>query len=814
MTESLRIALVRPWRDPAFRVLALALAVAAFSIAAVLLLRAELDSRFAQRSAEVLGGETVLEGSRPAEPAQLALLEGIPAARVMNFATVVVDNGQVLLVSAKAVSDSWPLYGQVFTASGRFEPSEPGQSGPASGEVWVGDQLLDRLGKSVGDAVTIGSQSFPITRVVKQEPDQGTGFYSMNPRVLMHVDDIEATGIIGPGTRYRDEWLLLTRPDQPTLDALEATLRPDQEIEDIRDAAVSTLGPLKQLTLWVSLAVLLVTLLCGAAVYLTSGLRVRRRAKLVALLRTFGASRQQVYRRLLASELLALIPVLALASGAGVLLLLWLRLQVGWDQPLAATPRDWFALLLAPVLLLLAYVLPRIHTLVRIPAMAVLRDDGSQNPGALALAAALAAPLLIAMLLTGSLKELIWLLGLLVALAVLLPLLLWPLLVSLEKASHHTAVVPRLALRRLTRRPMLVLPLLAALLLALSVMTLAMLAGQGLLDQWREKLPEQAPNYFAFNVFDADLDALATWQDSHGARSEPLYPIVRGRLTLINGEPVREAVTKESDRARRNLNRDLALTESGELPESNRLLEGSWLTDAAGEVSVESELAEALQLQLGDTLQFITSQTPINVTVTSIREVDWESFAPNFYFMFSPGTMEEQDATWLTSFWLPDGHGSRLAELMTLMPHITLLDVNALLDRAQGVVAQASDATAALAVLLVVAAVLVLLAALLASQQQRAADQALLRTLGGSDALIGRVDRLEFLWLTGLSAATALLVCLAALLPLSDALFGGDLPLSPWLALPILIAGLIWAAGVQASARLRQKPALETLRAQ
>ena len=812
MTEPLRVMLLRPWRDPAFRVLALALAVAAFSIATVLLLRAELDARFQQRSAEVLGGETVLEGSRPAEPAQLQLLADIPAARVMNFATVVVEPEQVLLVSAKAVSDGWPLFGQVTTAAGRFEDTEAGHRGPAPGELWVGDQLLDRLAKRVGDSLTIGSLTLPITRVVKQEPDQGTGFYSMNPRVLMHVDDIPATGIIGPGTRYRDEWLLKSRPDDETLAALKETLRPDQEIEDVTDAALSTLGPLKQLTLWVALAILLVTLLCGAAVYLTSGLRVRRRARLVALLRTFGATRQQVYRRLLVSEVLALAPVLVLATGAGIALLLWVRQQVGWDQPLAAGLRDWLALALAPLLLLMAYVLPRIRALVQVPAMAVLRDEGNQQPGGLALAAALAAPLLIAMLLTGSLSELVWLLALLVALAVLLPLLLWPLLVSLEKASHHTAVVPRLALRRLTRRPMLVLPLLAALLLSLSVMTLSMLAGQGLLEQWREKLPAEAPNYFAFNVFDADLPALADWQSQHGARSEPLYPIVRGRLTLINGEPVREAVTKESDRAQRNLNRDLALTESAELPDSNRLLSGAWLRAAPGEVSVESELAEALQLQLGDTLQFITSQDPVNVTVTSIREVDWESFAPNFYFMFSPGTLDGQDVTWLTSFWLPAGHGSRLAELMSTMPHITLLDVNALLDKAQGIVEQASDATAALAVLLVIAAVLVLLAALLASQQQRASDQALLRTLGASDQLIARVDRLEFLWLAGLAAGAALLVCLAALAPLAEALFDGHWPLSPWLALPLAVAALIWLAGVQASRRLRHRPALDTLR--
>src|SRR5690606_20145880 len=138
---------------------------------------------------------------------------------------------------------------------------------------------------------------------VVQEPDQGGGFYSMNPRVLMHRDDIAATGILAPGSRYSYDIAVLSDDPESVISMLTPTLRPDQKIETIDATLQRTMGPLHQLTRWVSLGVMLITLLCGAAIYLTTSLRVARRATLAALLRTFGASRRTLLQRLLGHEL-------------------------------------------------------------------------------------------------------------------------------------------------------------------------------------------------------------------------------------------------------------------------------------------------------------------------------------------------------------------------------------------------------------------------------------------------------------------------------------------------------------------------------
>lgn len=804
----------RPWRDSAFRLLALALAIAALTLAMAVLLRTELSQRFAVRSAELLGGDLVLTGTRPPEPAQTAVAATLRHSEVVDFTTVLVRGDQVLLVSARAADDSYPLYGALQVAADRFAPPQPRRQGPPAGDLWVADQVIDRLALRPGDALAVGSTQLRFAALIRQQPDQGASFYDMNPRVLFNLADLNATGVIGPGSQLRHR--LLVAGDATAIAraraALLPTLRADQRLETVADAAVRSMGPLREMTLWAGLGVLLVSLLCGAAIYLAASQRVRRRARLAALLRSFGASRHQVLRRVLGDDLVAVLPAVAAGALSGYGLILALRHLLGWQGPLAASPADWLTLALGPLVLWLGFALPQLIALTRVPAMQLLQQrDQQRRTAALELAAALAAPVLLAGLLTDSLAGLGRLLGLLVVLGALLPALLWPLLKAIDAVGDRLPLAARLAVRRLSRRPGLTLPLLAALSLAFAVLALAGLIGTQLPDRWRTQLPARAPNYFVLNLFDTDLDHFQHWLTKHGAEPQPLYPVVRGRLSEVNGEPVREAVTKDDKQAPAALNRDLALTEAAALPASNRIAEGSWQT-AAGGVSIETSLASRLDLRLGDKLMFTTSRGTLSTHITSLRAVNWDSFEPNFYFMFTPGSLAAQDIAWLTSFWLPPGSGSRIAELLRELPHVTVLDVETLLAKAQDIVGQASSATALLALLLLAAALLVLAASLLAGQAQRGRDNALLRALGGGRALLTRVIWIEFLTLGGAAALVATLIAVAAVYPLGELLFDGRLPWSAWLLLPLGLGALVAAGGRIASRRALAEPPLSLLR--
>ncbi len=804
-----------PWRDRAFQLLALAITIASFALSSIILLHAELEQRFAVRTAEMLGGELVLTGTRAPEPDQRKLLSDSLTATVVDFSTVLVHNDELLLVSARAVDEHYPLYGQMQTAPSRFDKAQATAQGPAPGEIWVEDQVLDRLKIKPGDKLAIGSEELLLSRVIQQLPDQSAGFYSMNPRIVFNAKDLASTGVLGPGTRitYRQ----MISGDATTItklqNDLDATLRPDQRLEDIENAAVRSMGPLRQLTLWANLAVLLVAMLCGATIYLATSERVARRARLAGLLRSFGASRRQIISRLLGTEFIAMLPASAIGSLLGIGLISIIHQSLDWQGSLTATGVQWTTILIAPLVLWLAFALPRLTALIRIPAIDVLNQRNKPKPLStnIELTAALGAPVLLAGLLTESLADLGNLLGLLVVLGVGLPALLWPILKTLDLISGKLPLASRLALRRLSRRPALTLPLLAALTMAMAVIALAGQTGNQLLDEWRSRLPQQAPNHFVLNLFEKDFPIFNQWLEKQGAITQPFYPIVRGRLTEINGAPVSEAVTKEKENRNEALNRDLALTEAADMLASNKINSGTW-HPAKGTVSVEQELADRLGLNLGDKLMFITSRGAVRAEIASLREVDWDTFEPNFYFMFAPGGLADQDITWLTGFWLPDGDGKRLADLMTQLPHITLLDVNTLLNKANEIIGQASGATALLAVLLMSAAVLVLAAALLGGQAQRGRDNALLRTLGGDLTLIYRVTWAEFITLCGCAASAAMIIIFAALYPLTAQLLNDTPDLSYWQLVPLLIGLGVASVGVLASRGALNKPALSLLR--
>lgn len=813
--STLRVVL-RPWRDGAFRLLAGALGIAAFALTAMLLLRGELNDRFNQRTAEVMGGELVLDGSRAPEEEQWQLLEGVETATMVRFPTVLVDEDQVMLVSVKAVSPSYPLFGQVAIADSRFGEVRRVPHGPPPGAAWLAGQGMDRMDLSVGDQVTVGKKALTLSAVLKQEPDRGASFYSMNPRLLIHADDLEATGAVARGSRLDYEVGMKGDPARlaEISEQLANSLRPDQELESVEDSQEGTLGPLRQLTLWISLAVLLITLLCGAAIFLATGERVERRSRYAALLRCFGASRRQVMRHLLGHELVAALPASLLGNGLGVLLVIFVREQLGWHQPMAAGPWSWVLVFTGPVLLWASFALPRLVALLRTPAGEVLRAGGGRRRPALEFAAALAGPVTLAAVLTQSWQELWLTLILLVALGTLLPALFWPGLRLLEKRSARWSLALRLALRRLSRRPLLTLPLLAALTLAMATLTLAGQTGNRLIKDWQSQLPEDAPNYFILNLQKPDLPVFRDWLAKHDGRSEPLYPIVRARLTAIDGENMRQATTKEDEERHEALERDLSLTEGSKLPESNRLVEGDWWDEDTPEglVSVEQEVAGELGIEIGNRVAFVDSRGTFSAEVASIREVDWESFEPNFYFMFSPGTLSERPATWLTSFWLPEGSGKRLSELLRELPHITVLDVDTILEQAQEIAGQASLAANLLALLVMGAALLVLGSALMAGQAQRGRDNALLKTLGARRRLVRRVQALEFLLLGGGAALAASLLILAALIPLGRMLFDGVLPLAWWDLLPLAAALLVTAIGLSLSRRSLEAPPLALLR--
>lgn len=816
--------LLRDARAGELRVLFFALLVAVAASTAIGYFGARLNGAMLLRATEFLGADLVLSGSAAALPEQIEVGTqlGLEHAQVVEFASVIAGEQGIQLASIKAASGSYPLRGELKSAAEPYAAEQPG-GGPGPGEAWAEARLFAALDLQVGQSIEVGNRQLRLTRVLTYEPDRAGDFYSLTPRVLINLEDLTSTGVVQPGSRvrYRDLW----RGDSETLaryrEATEKSLAAHQRLEDARDGNRQIGGALGRAERYLNLASLAAVLLAGVAVALSAARFAARRFDASALLRCLGLSRREALS--LFGLQLAMLGLLACLAGA---LLGWIGQLVLFQLlqgllPPGVPPGGLLPAIagMATGLVALAgFALPPLAALGRVPPLRVLRRDLLPVPPSswLVYGAALLALGLIMWRLSLDLKLTLGLLGGGLLATLLLGGVLLFGLNALRRLLARASLPWRLGLGQLLRHPLAAAgQSLAFGLILLAMALIALLRGE-LLDTWQDQLPAESPNHFALNILPEEREAFAVRLAELSPHPAPLYPIVAGRLTLINGEPVQGIVSKESQ-GERAIQRDLSLTWAANLPAGNVLVDGQWWNDLPQSdlpgVSVESELAESLGLKLGDELNFSVGGLERKARVSSLRQVEWDSFQPNFYMVFEPGTLQDLPATYLTSFYLPPHSEKQLVELSRQFPAVTLLQVEALLEQLRSIMAQVSLAVEYVLLFVLAAGLAVLFAGLQATLDERLRQGALLRALGAERRLLLRARRAEFGLLGAGSGLLAAVGCeLASFLLYRYALELQWQP-HPWLLLlPLIGALLVGGAGVWGTRRALNASPLTVLR--
>jgi putative ABC transport system permease protein len=817
--------LLRDARAGELRVLFFALLVAVTASTAIGYFGARLNGAMLLRATEFLGADLVLQGSSAARPEQLQAASTLEHARVVEFTSVIATDTGIQLSSIKAVDNHYPLRGELKSAAQPYGPETAGDR-PAPGEAWVEPRLLAALNLKIGDSIDVGQKTLRLSRVLTYEPDRAGNFYSLTPRVMINLDDLPATGIIQPGSRvtYRELWSGQPEALAAWRQALSEHLDPNQRLLDSRDSNQQIGGALGKAERYLNMASLVAVLLAGVAVALSASRYALRRFDASALLRCLGLSRREVL--VLFCIQLAVLGGLACVSGA---LLGWVA-QLGLFALLqgllpATLPAGGALPALAGIatglVALAGFALPPLAALGRVPPLRVLRRDMlpvATSTWATYGVALLALGLIMWRLSLDLLLTFALLGGGLIA-AVLLGGLLLLGLQSLRRLLVDAPLPWRLGLGQLLRHPLAAAgQALAFGLILLSMALIALLRGE-LLDTWQNQLPKDAPNYFVLNILPAEKQAFADHLRDISARAAPLYPIVPGRLTAIDGKPVAEFVTADS-RGENATQRDLSLTWSADLPSGNRITAGQWWNSAAPTsdsdvpgVSVEAKLADSLKLKLGDTLTFNVAGMIRDVKVTSLRDVSWDNFQPNFFMIFQPGTLKDLPTTSLTSFYLAPGHDQQIVELARAFPASTLLQVEALLEQLRSILAQVTLAVEYVLLFVLAAGMTVLFSGLQATLDERIRQGALLRALGAERRLLVKARRIEF---GLLGAASGLLAALGTEL-ISWVLYRFAFHLQwsphPWLLiLPLIGALLIGGAGIFGTRRALNASPLTVLR--
>lgn len=752
------LALVRPGE---LRVLGLALLSAVAAASAVQLFSDRVGRAIAAQTGETLGADLIISSRTPLEAALRQNWEALALRQteVIQLPSVIWHGDKSQLAGLKAVQEAYPLKGHLRTAPAPLQAEQRTTAVPPPGEAWADAQLWSALALKPGDSVELGAARLRITRLLSYEPDRGTGYVDIAPRLLINQADLAATELLQPGSRaqYR---VLLAGPADLLEKVRKIELPPGVKLLSPRDARPEIRSAIERAESFLALAAMTASLLGAVAIALCAHQYGQRLQADVALLRCLGARRPAIIQALL----LSLLVIALVAGGSGALLGLGAQAALAGaaeilQLPSLPPPRA-SALLqawLMAAMLLAGFALPPLLGATRASPLQVFQARPGQRGRAPWRLAALLGLIGILALQTRDWKLLAYVGAGQFLTAALLALLTWLMLLALRGVRGQGLRGWRLGLGNLLRRPALSLAQSVALGLGLLALLLLTVVRNDLLQGWQDKLPADTPNQFLINIQQDQLVPLRDFLAERGISAQRIWPMTRARLVGINGQTVRSEDFADPE-TQRWINRDFNLSWAEELGSDNRLVEGPWW-GAAGQgqpwLSADTYARERLQLKLGDKLQLDFAGEKRTFIVRNFREVDWESFQPNFFLLCPPGIIEDMPATWLTSFYLPDELRPELRSLSRRFPNITVLDLQAMMQQVRQIMQRIVGALEVVFAFTLAAGFTVLLAAMETGRAERAREMALMRTLGASKREIRAALLAEFAGLGLLSGLVA-----------------------------------------------------------
>lgn len=756
---------VRDWRAGELRILGLALVIAVASVTSVGFFADRVRQALAREAHQLMGADLVLVADHPWQRAvrDEVARRSLKLAESTTFISMARAGEQAQLVAVKAVSNGYPLRGKLRVAPKLNAPDAEAEAVPQPGSAWVDERLALALSLQVGDALDLGNTSLAVSAILTLEPDRGASFFNIAPRLMIHVDDVPATGLVQAGSRVH--YQLLAAGEREAVAAFESwvttRLGRGESLQSLTNARPEIRASLERAEKFIGLTALLAVVLAGVAIALATRRYTLRHLDGYAVMRCAGASQRQLFR-LFAGEFGALGAIAcALGCAAGYvaqLAIAWLVAElvaVRLPPPSALPALQGF---LTGMALLLGFALPPLLQLKNVPALRVIRRDIGP-PGENALIAYAAGFVTIAALLVWQAGEarlgLIVLGGFGVAVA-LFGGIAFGALQALGRAKGGAGLAWRHGLASLRRRASTNTMQIMALAIGLTAILLLTFTRGDLLKTWQAKIPAEAPNRFIVNIQPEQHAPLLEFFRENGLPLPATYPMVRGRYVALNGAPV--AVDRFQERGRRLVEREFNLSYMDALPRHNRVTEGRWFNRedlASGALSVEEGIARTLGWAIGDRLTWQVAGQTFSAPIVSLRALDWDSMQVNFFVIATPGLLEHAPKSHITSFYLPSAQAPFTHRLSQRFPNMTVIDMSAILRQAQNVMDHVIRTVQMMFLFAVGAGILVLYSALLATQDERVQEAAVMRALGASRAQVLAAQRAEFVALGAIAGLLA-----------------------------------------------------------
>lgn len=790
--------LIKPLLQQSFRsqsswLLMMALSLAICATTALNLASDQIKRAINLQAADLLAADMVLNSNQPLDKKYIeqAKAEGLTLSEVTVFSTMASTEQQFVMVLVKAVQSNFPLRGELTVKPAR-------QKIVPQGEVWLSPRAKDLLGIKLGDTVNIADAKLRFTAVIEKDSNQETGFSAFSPLVLINRDNIAQTQAIQPGSRIDYRLLLSSVQNHPLVhyqqwfNIQQKSTVSDKEdkvggvkLKDAKNSNTRLLKPIENLEKFLQLSNLLTVLLCGLAIALSTQRYVQQNQDYIALIRCLGASKKNLLMAFFILISLVMLSsacigsVFGIGLGYGLLQLMLqfipqVNLDIAWGSVLVEAVPIAF---LTSGLVLVGFVFPKIYQLLTTPPIRVLRALPSLNVYAvITVCTGFLSLAILGIFLTQSMMLTLQVLVGISALAVVIYSVLWLVFKGIKQLKNTWSTYVRTAHYSALQ--------VTALSLGLSLIAVLVVLRSDVLSRWQAELPANTPNQFVYGLPPIDQPDFERELQSKGWPHTALYPNIRGRLIAKNGQGFSKQMIQSSD----SLQRELNLTQAQQYPADNNILQGESTFRHAHEVSVEQDIAKKLNIQIGDKLTFSLPEGHVQAKVINIRSVQWQSFSPNFYFIFSPNSFDRNEGSYLGSFFVPNAEKSQILPLIQHYSTTVFIDITLILDQVKQLISIMVKIITVLALLVALSGFLVLMACINILIEERKKEVALWRAFGSTKANIRRMMTIEFAFI---GLASGIMACLFA--ELIDFIASHQIGLSPqlhlelWLILPVVM---------------------------
>lgn len=699
--------LLRDYRSKEIRILIAVVLCAVVCLTAIGFSIDSVKQKLNATSATLLGGDRVISAGVPIAENIINLAKDlqIKYTKTITFYSMLSTDKELMLASIKAVEPNYPLLGALQISTNLNSLGLATNEIPSPGEVWIEARAALQLDIIVGDYIDVGNAKLKVVAILTNEPDRIADGFTFAPRVIMNMNNAADTLALLDGSRAEYKLLIVGSPAElAAFDAQLIKILPKEHEVKTVTTKTNAFKNLDLATNYLTLGILINIVLAAVAVSVAANRYSTMHMIDAAILRCLGASSRQIMVMYSSSLLFAAIVIGLLGSAIGfvihqIIAAVLLR-YINLELPNPGIMPMWLGILCALVLVM-GVGLPAILALTKVPPLQVLqratRYTKNNN---------------------------------------------WRLKFNL---SHRLPTNLKLSLNNIAYNSQNNLLQVLAFALVICVALLLFVIRGDLLNSWQLQLPQSTPNYFALNIPAEIMPQLSKFLTDNKIQSDNFYPIIRGTLIKINQQEV--DIDQDDANKRTGINRPLNLTWTKKLPVGNQILSGKWFEKTANDhsISIENQIAQRLNVTIGDELTFLVNTEEVSGIITSIRSVQWDSFTANFYVIFADGVMDNFPITYMNSFYVPANKEKQLLTLVKEFPQINLINVAAMIDQLKVILSLLSLVIGFIWGITLCICILLLIAIVLASINVRIYQNNLMRILGASKRQLQNILILEFI---------------------------------------------------------------------